>query len=84
MVYESPDLPVMVALMVKVVGVNNDHIDHYAKNCRSEMVCGMLQDEEVMKLTLPVLDALTSRCVSANHHQVVAVAIQLKLQRMAR
>jgi len=68
----------MVALMAGVAGANHDHIDRYTNITGGEIINGMLDDEEGMRRTFPVLDAFASLSVSEPEHQVVAIALKLK------
>ena len=68
----------LVAIMSKVVGNNHDHIDRYTNLTGDQMVGGLLDDAEGILRTFPLLDAIAGICVSAEKHQVIATAIQLK------
>ena len=70
----------MVALMAKVVSANHDHVERYRKLKGSAIIGGMLEDDEGIKRTFPILDALANICVSKEKHQVVAVAFQLMIE----
>jgi len=70
----------MVALMAKVVSSNHDHIDHYTRVKGSAIIGRPLDDDEGIKRTFPILDALANICVSKEKHQVVAIAMQLKME----
>ncbi|PUU81777.1 hypothetical protein B9Z19DRAFT_1121680 [Tuber borchii] len=53
----------MVALMAKVVSANHDHIDHFTKVKGTEIIEGILDDDEGIKPTFPILDALANICI---------------------
>jgi len=65
--------------MAGVVGTNHDHIDRYKQFSGAGMVGGMLDDEEGIRRTFPLLDAFASLSVSEAEHQVIAIALQLKI-----
>ena len=66
--------------MAKVVSVNHDHVERYTRLKGSPIIGGMLEDDEGMKQTFPILDALANICVSKEKDQVVAIALQLKME----
>ena len=70
------DPHLLVAFMVKSIGVNHDHGGRHANLQESAMIGRMLEDDEGNKRTCPIMDAFASLCVSASRHQVVAIALQ--------
>jgi len=70
----------IVALLLKLVGVNHNHGPSYADLNGCALIGSMLEDNEGNTGTFLTIDAFVNICVSDLQYQVVAIALPCHFQ----
>ena len=73
------DVHDLVALMSLAIGMDHHHTNHISDIPLTDIIGGIVDNEDGNELTFPVLDSLANIRVSSPKGEVVAVALQLQM-----